>query len=47
MLRWWSSNRNVKVRGLCTMLVDATAQGQLGNVPTREAVDRLLHDLTA
>ncbi|MFC5729952.1 MULTISPECIES: PAS and ANTAR domain-containing protein [Nocardioides] len=46
MLRWWSRNRNVKVRELAARLVGVVQEGGIGFADLRLRVDGLLHDLT-
>jgi hypothetical protein len=47
MLRWWSRNRNVKVREVAQRLVDNAREGEATDSETRSAIDALLHDVTA
>lgn len=44
MLRWWSRNRNIKVRELATQLVDIVRGGQFTTSGLRAGVDQVLHD---
>jgi hypothetical protein len=46
MLRWWSRNRNVKVRELASRLVGVAQEGGVAFADLRLRVDALLHDLT-
>ncbi len=46
MLRWWSQNKNVKVRDLAGRFVDAASTGATSGLAVREALDVLLHDAT-
>jgi hypothetical protein len=46
MLRWWSRNRNVKIRDLAAELMQASEEGAATGQEFRTRVDRLLHDLT-
>ncbi|HVK29096.1 MAG TPA: ANTAR domain-containing protein [Nocardioides sp.] len=46
MLRWWSRNRNVKVRDLAEALMQASQDGEMTGAAFRGRVDRLLYDLT-
>ena len=46
MLRWWSRNRNVKVRDLAARLVGVAQEGGAAFADLRLRVDALLHDLT-
>lgn len=47
MLRWWSQNRNMKVRDLAGRLVEAASRGATSATEIRETFDELLHDVTA
>lgn len=47
MLRWWSRNRNIKVRDLARHLVDAAAEGAVAPTDLQVALDALLHDLSS
>lgn len=46
MLRWWSRNRNIKVREIAERLVDVTAETEVAGTDVRVAIDALLHDIT-
>lgn len=46
MLRWWSRNRNTKVRDLAQRLVTTVTEGQIVQVDAKTSVDALLHDIT-
>lgn len=46
MLRWWSRNRNTKIRDLAQRLVDTVAEGQHVQTDVQTSVDALLHDIT-
>lgn len=46
MLRWWSRNRNTKVRDLAQRLVTTVTEGQVVEVDAKTSVDALLHDIT-
>lgn len=46
MLRWWSRNRNVKVRELAARLVEVAQAGQMSDSDLRASFDDQLHDLT-
>ena len=46
MLRWWSRNRNVKVREVAARLVGVAQDGELAFAQLRLRVDALLHDMT-
>lgn len=45
MLRWWSRNRNVKVRDLASRVVAAAVSGQFTHADLRSLIDTALHDL--
>ena len=47
MLRWWSQNKNVRVRELATRLVAAASAGASTDAGLRALFDDLLHDLTS
>ncbi|KAA1419270.1 ANTAR domain-containing protein [Nocardioides humilatus] len=47
MLRWWSRNRNVKLRELAEGLIDVAQSGTVSHPGLRNLLDGLLHDLTA
>ncbi len=44
MLRWWSQDRNVKVRDLAAGLTEAARRGRAAQPALRATFDRLLHD---
>lgn len=46
MLRWWSQNKNVKVRDLAARLVEAASTGAASGLEVRGTFDALLHDLS-
>lgn len=46
MLRWWSRNRNVKVRELSQRLVDVVRAGDMSDTELRGNIDAQLHDIT-
>lgn len=46
MLRWWSRNRNVKVREIADRLLEVAREGQVSHPGLRQLLDTLLHDLT-
>jgi len=46
MLRWWSGNRNIKVRELAELLVDSVRGGLVNDEQLRGSVDALLHDIS-
>jgi hypothetical protein len=46
MLRWWSRNRNVKIRDLAQRLVDVARAGEVSDTELRGSIDMLLHDIT-
>lgn len=46
MLRWWSRNRNVKVREIAERLIEVAQQGQISHPGLRALLDTLIHDLT-
>lgn len=46
MLRWWSRNRNTKVRDLAQRLVTTVSADNLVPSDAKTAVDALLHDIT-
>jgi hypothetical protein len=46
MLRWWSRNRNLKVRELAARLVAMAQEGDASDADLRHAIDSALHDLT-
>ncbi len=41
MLRWWSRNRNVKVRDLAQEVIDASQTGDMSSQDLRQVLDRL------
>ena len=47
MLRWWSRNRNVKVRDIAERLIEVARQGQMSHPGLRGMLDGLIDDLTA
>ena len=47
MLRWWSRNRNVKVRDLAERLIEVAQQGHISHPGLRGMLDALIHDLAA
>ncbi|KAA1425811.1 PAS and ANTAR domain-containing protein [Nocardioides antri] len=46
MLRWWSRNRNVKVREIAERLIEVARQGHFSHPGLRGLLDGLIHDLT-
>jgi hypothetical protein len=46
MLRWWSRNRNVKVRDLAAKLVQIARAGSVTDSELRTNFDVQLHDIT-
>jgi hypothetical protein len=46
MLRWWSQNKNVKVRDLAGRLVEAASRGAASGLEIRKTFDTLLRDLS-
>lgn len=46
MLRWWSRNRNIKIRDLATRLVELAGAGQIIGADHRGQIDAVLYDLT-
>ena len=46
MLRWWSRNRNVKVRDLADRLIEEARMGQISHPGLRGLLDSLIDDLT-
>jgi hypothetical protein len=46
MLRWWSKNRNIKVRDLARRLVEVAGHGEIADTDLQVALDALLHDLS-
>jgi len=46
MLRWWSRNRNVKVRELAAKLVEIAREGSVTDSELRNNFDAHLHDIT-
>jgi hypothetical protein len=46
MLRWWSRNRNVKVRDLADRLIAVARQGHMSHPGLRGLLDSLIDDLT-
>ncbi|WP_370289785.1 ANTAR domain-containing protein [Nocardioides sp.] len=47
MLRWWSRNRNVKVREVAERLIQVARDGHVSHPGLRRLLDALLDDLTA
>ncbi|WP_426246731.1 ANTAR domain-containing protein [Nocardioides sp. LHG3406-4] len=45
-LRWWSQNKNVKLRELAGRLIEAASTGATSDVRTRKSFDVLLHDVS-
>lgn len=46
MLKWWSQNKNVKIRELATRLVDLASRGGLSDTDLRKELDGVLDDIT-
>lgn len=46
MLRWWSRNRNVKIRDLAERLIEIAREGHVSHPGLRGMLDALIHDLT-
>jgi hypothetical protein len=46
MLRWWSRDRNVKVRDIAARLVEQARAGEVSDSVLRRGIDVLLHDIT-
>lgn len=46
MLRWWSRNRNIKVREIAERLVEVAAETEVAGTDVRVAFDALMHDIT-
>lgn len=46
MLRWWSRNRNVKVRDIAERLIEIAPLGHFSHPGLRGMLDALIHDLT-
>lgn len=46
MLRWWSRNRNVKLRELAERLIEVAQEGHASHAGLRTLLDGLMHDLT-
>lgn len=46
MLRWWSRNRNVKVREIAERLIEVAPLGHFSHPGLRGMLDALIHDLT-
>jgi hypothetical protein len=44
MLRWWSRNKNMKVRDIAEHLTELSSAGELTDSSLRRTVDNLLHD---
>ncbi len=47
MLRWWSRNRNVKVREIAERLIEVARMGHISHPGLRAMLDTLIDDLTA
>lgn len=47
MLKWWSRNRNVKVREIADRLIAVAREGHVSHPGLRRLLDALLDDLTA
>lgn len=47
MLKWWSRNRNVKVRDIADRLLAVAREGHVSHPGLRRLLDALLDDLTA
>lgn len=47
MLKWWSRNRNVKVREIAGRLIVVAGEGHVSHPGLRRLLDALLDDLTA
>ena len=47
MLKWWSRNRNVKVREVADRLIQVARDGHVSHPGLRRLLDSLLDDLTA
>lgn len=45
MLRWWSRNRNVKVREIAERLIEIARTGHVSHPGLRSMLDALIHDL--
>lgn len=46
LLRWWSRNRNIRIRALAGLLLAAVGTGIYSSQELRTAFDRFMHDLT-
>lgn len=46
MLRWWSRNRNLKVREIAERLLTVAREGTFSHPGLRRLLDTLIHDLT-
>jgi hypothetical protein len=46
MLKWWSRNRNVKVRDIAERLIQVAREGHVSHPGLRRLLDALLDDLT-
>ena len=46
MLRWWSRNRNVKVRDIADRLIEVARMGHMSHPGLRGMLDSLIDDLT-
>lgn len=47
MLRWWSRNKNMKLRDIAAHVIEVSTSGELSDSGLRTAVDNLLHDARA
>ncbi len=47
MIKWWSRNRNVKVREVAERLIQVAREGHVSHPGLRRLLDALLDDLTA
>ena len=47
MLRWWSSNHNIKVRDLAARLVEVARVGEATDAELRTNIDAQLHEITS
>ncbi len=45
MLRWWSRNRNVKVREIAERMIEIARTGHVSHPGLRSMLDALIHDL--
>jgi hypothetical protein len=46
MLRWWSRNKNMKIREIAEHLTDVSTAGEVSDPGLRRTVDNLLHDVS-